>query len=371
MKYLARFVNFKGEIKSLERENNSLKRENESLRKLSEDPVTKKIRLAENDPFKLLIEDCIEEVLKHIKVFDLYQMTKVSTLWKSVVENDKRAAKELDEFLTIRITSLKEAFEFASDKRDIEYKHVTFVLIITSNESFIPRNLVSPLVETLCICLTAKWDDVVRTKFSALRELKIEDDSGDGLDWIAKSEFPALTDLTYFERETYECGWHDICFDSMPKLKQLTLEISGYEEKLEEFLDPPFRLEKLACRFYSEKFCKCHAESLKELKCYVLDFVDYENLLLTMTNLESLSIVVQNFRNYNHHALFPLIRNEKITKLEYVKKRSFGDLGFANYLHDLHEGQGLLQTLTSLPGLQTLILHDVLTREILEVAGKS
>lgn len=351
----------KEEIKSLKQENTTLKR---ALSEKSEDPASKKkkkkIQLVELDPFKVLNEYCISEILKYINGFDFYQMTEVSQRWKSIVENDKRAAAELKKIQTLSIKSYKDVLKEVVENRDIKYKHVCIELRPTINF----QKFVTPaVIETLRInTYEMEWDELQPENFAALRKLTFKEDYGGCLDWIAKEKFPALTSLKCVESDDIEdLFWiKEINFNTMPKLKRLHLQFHGLEEKLSagdiKFIEPNYRLETLVCRLYIEKMCKPHSQTLTELKCSVLDFLDLENLLLNLTNLKSLSIKVKHFRNYRHEAPFPLIRNYNITKLEYGP--------------EVDTPPTLFPTLTSLPEIETLILHDEITRDLLELAGE-
>jgi hypothetical protein len=237
------------------------------------------------------------------------------------------------------------------------------------------NNIITPSLETLNIKLDSDRDEIQPGKFPKLAKLTIKEDYFTfGIDWVLSSSFPALTDFTYTSGVNYDTYDEDsvysviecFCLDKMPKLKRLNIQVNGYEELLREngsieFLEPSFQLESLACRLYAEKFCKPHVETLKELKCCVEDFLDYENLLLTLTNLESLSVKIEHYRNYQHQAPFPLIRNEKIKKLGYSP-------GYDD--EEFREPRALYQILSSLPGLETLIYYEKLPRSALEVAGE-
>lgn len=346
-------------ITTLKNENESLKRENHQLQralnKESEDPASEKI--SRFDPFVYLPELCHSKILKHIHGFDLYNMTKVSSLWKSIVKNDFRADLNLFAFQRISIQSLKDILDAATDRRDIEYTHM--VVRLDYPTSLPLDHLVKPSLECLSVESSIHWFKIQRANFRALRKLIIKENLIRVFDWIAECQFPALTSFAYLNMQGEECHWNEISFDSMPKLKRLHLEADLYEESINfysesSFNDPPFQLEKLTCRLYSEKFCRSSAESLKKLKCNVMDFLDYQNLLLTLTSLESLSISIEHYQNYLHDAPFPLARNYKITKLEY---------GSNDISH-------LTQILASLPELESLVIYQKLKESILDVAGE-
>jgi hypothetical protein len=108
----------------LKEENKQLKQENKSFK----EPPTQTI---ENDPFKNIPEEINSLILSHIHGFDLYNMTKVSPLWMSVVEGNKSAAEEIEQLLTIKIESMKDLLKVARDVRDLDYRHILIDVHVT------------------------------------------------------------------------------------------------------------------------------------------------------------------------------------------------------------------------------------------------
>jgi hypothetical protein len=319
-------------------------------KKMKEEPLEIKA-----DPFEVLPEDCYRMIFEYIDdALHLYNMTKVSTLWQSIVEGDKRAAAKVDELQTLEIRRARDEKDIRSG---IGYRHLTFFHLSRSSLGRYAESL-----ETLTVKNIQSWHSVNPLIFPALRELSIRSATEDCIEWISNSIFPVLTDLNIqgLDFRSIPASVENM-FANMPNLKRLHSDYLEYENQMygvddgnyPKFPEPQFRLDSLYIGLFNVNVFKSQGETLKLLKCYVRNTSDFANILSNLTSLKSLSVDIRDklyHEGINENRA--LIRNESITKFEFRNFKS------------LTECNRLISIISLLPSLEVISVYPDESRTV-------
>lgn len=179
---------------------------------MEKDPV-KKARFDDHnemDPFKIFPQHCQEIILKHLKKMDVYNMTKVSSYWKLVVESDKSAAAKLKKALTIKADGAEDIIKLLKD--DVSYKYAMLS------------------VESIDFACMSKFS-------STLENLSFEQSHVSFRDYscaIQNINFSRLLRLDLIFVDTSMLAWFAECTFPMLKHFQLTFSLRNVDDQEEE-----------------------------------------------------------------------------------------------------------------------------------------